>query len=118
MVDAQLARLVKAVDDLDLEARVHWVVVSDHGMSALGADRVIVLDDYIDPSALQIVDIGRVAHVQPRRALSDDAALQPDRGQASASARVPFSDLPARYGLAGHPRLAADRRPGRRRAGR
>ena len=104
-VDAQLARLVKAVDDLDLEARVHWVVVSDHGMSALGADRVIVLDDYIDPSALQIVDIGAWLTFNPVT-LSDDDAYNRIANKHPHLRVFRSSDLPARYGLAGHPRLA------------
>ena len=35
---------------------MHYVVVSDHGMAALSPDRMIVLDNYIDVAAMDVVD--------------------------------------------------------------
>src|ERR687898_1376046 len=51
-VDRSLGELVAGVDDLGLSDRVHYVVVSDHGMAALSPDRMIVLDNYIDVAVM------------------------------------------------------------------
>ena len=64
-VDHELGRLVAGVETLGLQARVHWVVVSDHGMAQLSSERVIVLDDLLDVSTVEIVDIGFDAHAEP-----------------------------------------------------
>jgi Type I phosphodiesterase / nucleotide pyrophosphatase len=105
VVDAELARLIDAVDDMDLEGRVHWVIVSDHGMTALSGERQIVLDDYLDPAALQIVDIGSWLTFNPI-GLSVDAAYQALADRHPRLRVYRSEQLPARYGIGGHPRLA------------
>jgi predicted AlkP superfamily pyrophosphatase or phosphodiesterase len=57
------------VDGIEADGRldeVHLVVVSDHGMAPLGPDRIIVLDEYIDVSTIDIIDITPVLGVTPR----------------------------------------------------
>jgi hypothetical protein len=104
-VDAELARLRAAVDELDLEDRVHWLIVSDHGMAALSAERQIVLDDFLDPAALQIVDIGSWLTFNPI-SLSVDAAYAALAGRHPRLRVYRSEQLPARYGIGGHRRLA------------
>ena len=104
-VDFEVARLVKAVGALGLDSRVHWVLASDHGMAPLSGDRQIVLDEYIEPSALQIVDIGPWLTFNPV-SLSVDAAYQALADRHPHLRVFRSQDLPGRYGLAGHPRLA------------
>jgi predicted AlkP superfamily pyrophosphatase or phosphodiesterase len=55
-VDKEIGDLVNGVKAAGLEDRVHYVVVSDHGMAALSADRMIVVDDYIDIEQMDVVD--------------------------------------------------------------
>jgi predicted AlkP superfamily pyrophosphatase or phosphodiesterase len=105
VVDAELARLIDAVDEMDLERRVHWLIVSDHGMAALSGDRQVVLDDYLDPAALQIVDIGSWLTFNPIR-LSVDAAYEALADRHPRLRVYRSEQLPARYGIGGHPRLA------------
>jgi hypothetical protein len=105
LIDAEVARLVKAVGGFGLESRVHWVLASDHGMAPLSGDRQIVLDEYIAPSALQIVDLGPWLTFNPV-SLSVDAAYEALVNRHPHLRVFRSQDLPARYGLAGHPRLA------------
>lgn len=45
-VDAEIARLVEGVAELGIEDRTNVIVVSDHGMAAVGEEQVVYLDDY------------------------------------------------------------------------
>ena len=103
-VDAEIARLVRIVEALGLQSRVHWVVVSDHGMAPLSQERQIVLDDYLDPAAVQVVDIGSLLTFNPAGA-SVEEAYHALAGRHPHLRVYKSAELPARYGLAGHPRL-------------
>ena len=71
-VDASLGRLHEGVARLGLLDRVNFVVVSDHGMTPLDRSRVIVLDDYLDLSTLDIAEWSPLLAVWPRRGTFDD----------------------------------------------
>ncbi len=66
--DRMLARLVAGLEANGRLDDVHLVVVSDHGMAQLSPDRVIVLDDYLDVSTVDIIDMTPVLGVRPRDA--------------------------------------------------
>jgi predicted AlkP superfamily pyrophosphatase or phosphodiesterase len=55
-LDQALGKLLAGVDALGLTARTTFVVVSDHGMTQTSADRLIYLDDYVDPSDIEVVE--------------------------------------------------------------
>jgi len=103
-VDKSIGDLVAAVQQIGLSDRVNYVVVSDHGMAALSADRVIQLDDYIDVATADIVDWSPVLALTPKDGNVEKiyAALK-DRHPALAVYKS--SEIPPEYGLAGHPRL-------------
>jgi predicted AlkP superfamily pyrophosphatase or phosphodiesterase len=103
-VDRSVGELVAGVESAGLGDRVHYVVVSDHGMAQLSADRVIVLDDYVDPEAVDVVDWAPVLGLSPRDGNVDAlyAALK-DKHPSLGVYRNP--EIPAIYGLAGHPRV-------------
>lgn len=105
-VDRSVGELVAGVDAAGLTDRVHYVVVSDHGMAALSPDRMIVLDDYIDPATADVVDWAPVLALSPKDGNVDRlyAALK-DKHPSMAVYRS--HEIPAVYGLAGHPRVAA-----------
>jgi hypothetical protein len=105
VVDAELARLIDAVHEIGLDGRVHWLIVSDHGMAALSAERQIVLDDFLDPAALQIVDIGSWLTFNPI-GISVDAAYEALANRHPRLRVYRSEQLPDRYGIGGHPRLA------------
>lgn len=105
-VDHELGRLVDGVESLGLAARVHWIVVSDHGMAPLSADRLIQLDDYVDPATIQVVDTGPWLTVNPV-GVTADAIFEALHGKHPHLRVFRSAELPAKYGLADHPRLPA-----------
>ena len=104
-VDRSIGKLVAGVDAMGLGDRVNYVVVSDHGMSALSADRVIVLDKYIDLTTVDVIDWAPVLGLSPKDGNVDKlyAALKDKHPHLAVYRR---NDIPAQYGLAGHPRVS------------
>lgn len=64
-VDSLVGALVDGINTLALRERVDLVVVSDHGMAPLAADRVMYLDDYVDLSRIAVVDLSPVGLLVP-----------------------------------------------------
>ena len=52
--------------------RVNIVITSDHGMAATSQDRVIVIDDYLDASTVDIVDINPTIGIVPKTVTADE----------------------------------------------
>src|SRR5262249_12198132 len=65
-LDAALGQFVDGVSRLGLAERSTIVLVSDHGMTQLSGDRVIVLDDYVDPTTLDIFETGGFLALAPK----------------------------------------------------
>jgi predicted AlkP superfamily pyrophosphatase or phosphodiesterase len=106
-VDRSIGDLVKGVAAKGLADRVNYVVVSDHGMARVSRDRMIVLDDYVDPSTVDVLDWSPVLALSPKDGDVDRlyAAL---KGRHPALEVYRNAEIPARYGrLAGHPRVPA-----------
>ena len=104
-VDRSVGALVAGVAAAGLTDRVNYVVVSDHGMAALSRDRVIVVDDYIDPATAEIVDWAPVLGLSPKDGDVDKmyAALKDKHPHLHVYRR---DEIPAEYGLANHPRVS------------
>jgi predicted AlkP superfamily pyrophosphatase or phosphodiesterase len=105
-VDTSLGELVAGVTGAALADRVNYLVVSDHGMAALSPERTIVLDDYLDPSTVDVIDWAPVLGLSPKDGNVDKlyAALK-DKHPSLAVYRK--HEIPAEYRLANHPRLPA-----------
>lgn len=102
--DRSVGDLVAGVAASGLADRVHYVVVSDHGMAALSRDRMIVVDDYIDPATADIIDWAPVLGLSPKDGDVEKmyAALKDKHPHLQVYRR---DEIPAVYGLAGHPRV-------------
>jgi predicted AlkP superfamily pyrophosphatase or phosphodiesterase len=105
-VDGHLAELAARVDALGLGSRVHWIVVSDHGMAELAADRVILLDDFIDLETVDVVDWTALVSLSPTNGDVDTLVRALERRHPAMTV-YRREDLPERFGLRGHPRLPA-----------
>jgi predicted AlkP superfamily pyrophosphatase or phosphodiesterase len=105
-IDREIGGLVAGVDAIGLADRVHYVVVSDHGMAALSQDRVIVLDKYLDLATVDVVDWSPTLGVSPKDGNVDKlyAALKDKHPNLKIYRR---DEIPAEYGVTGHPRLPA-----------
>lgn len=104
-VDRHVGELVAGVAAAGLAGRVNYVIVSDHGMAGLSRDRMIVLDDYIDPATADVVDWAPVLGLSPKDGDVEKmfAALNGKNPHLQIYRR---DEIPAVYGLAGHPRVS------------
>lgn len=103
-VDRSIGELVAGVEAIGLDDRVHYVVVSDHGMAALSPDRMIVLDDLIDVAQMDVIDWAPVLGLSSKDGNVEKlyAALKDKHPHLDVYRR---DEIPAVYGIAGHPRL-------------
>jgi predicted AlkP superfamily pyrophosphatase or phosphodiesterase len=103
-VDAEIGRLVAGAARLNLTDQVHWVVVSDHGMIGLSPDRLIVLDEYVDLASVDLGEVGPLLTLSGT-AISNDAVYAALAGKHPHLQVWTSAELPARFGLSGHPRM-------------
>ena len=64
-VDSYLGQLIVELEARGLLDEINLIITSDHGMAANSRDSVIVLDDYIDLDAVDVVDWDPVLMVSP-----------------------------------------------------
>ncbi len=100
--DAVLARVLDGLAARGVDANV--MVVSDHGMAANDASRVIVLDDFVELAADEVFEQGAIGQIFPRPGREGDvfAALEGAHPHLSVYRR---GAAPARLHLFDHPRL-------------
>ena len=61
--DNRIGQLIAGLEERNLFDKVNIMIVSDHGMSQLSDDRLIMIDDYLDPKNLQIPNMSPVLDV-------------------------------------------------------
>lgn len=76
VVDSALAELIKGIDRLGLSDRTNFVVVADHGMTEVSAERIIGLSTLIDLKTVQVDAAGSVAGLRPHREEDLDTIYQ------------------------------------------
>jgi predicted AlkP superfamily pyrophosphatase or phosphodiesterase len=69
--DGHLGRLLRGLERLNLTDKVNIVIVSDHGMAETSTDRVVVLEDYISPDDVEVIDINPTLGLFPRARRED-----------------------------------------------
>ena len=105
-VDKSIGDLVAGVERIGMDDRVHYVIVSDHGMAQLSADRMIVLDDYLDVDPAEVIDWAPVLGMTPKDG-DVDRVYNALKGKHPALDVYRAREIPDEYHLAGHPRLPA-----------
>jgi len=86
--DAAVQRLLDGLDRLGLRDRTNLVLVSDHGMSEVGPDRVVFVDDLVDLSQVTVEAIGPYAGVRPRPGVDAAALVASMRVRAPAQVKI------------------------------
>ena len=102
--DGYLGRLVRGVERRGLTESVNIVVVSDHGMVDVNVDDVVVLDDYVAPADVDVVDLNPTLGLIP--ASGRDEAVY--RALATAHPRLKVyrkQATPERWRYRDHPRI-------------
>ena len=101
-VDQHLAELRRRLHDLGLTP--NFVVVSDHGMTATALERVVILDDILDPRTVQIDSDGSLLALRPLSGTVEQLVEKfRDVRQVRAFRSV---DLPAHFAMKPGPRVA------------
>ncbi len=103
-VDSMIGTLLDGIASRGLRDRVNVIVVSDHGMTSLAADRVIYLDDYLDLSKVTIVDGSPVGAFVPAAGYEAEAYAR----LRTAHPRMQVyrkGEVPARFRFNEHPRI-------------
>jgi len=106
-LDVEIAALVEGVRALGLSSRVHYVIVSDHGMSQLSNSRIITLDDYLDMSQVQTIDGSPVIGLSPRpgSSMTNDAIVAALRGKHPRLTVYKREEMPAHLHYRTHHRI-------------
>jgi predicted AlkP superfamily pyrophosphatase or phosphodiesterase len=79
-MDAALGRLLDGLKQRGLDAAANLVIVSDHGGTASGLDKVVLLDDIVDVGDIDLINAGVLAEFAPKaghEAQVERAVLQP-----------------------------------------
>jgi len=61
--DARIGQLIAGLEQRNLFDKVNIIILSDHGMAQLSQDRLIFLDDYIDPTNLKIPNMSPILDI-------------------------------------------------------
>jgi predicted AlkP superfamily pyrophosphatase or phosphodiesterase len=103
-VDSLIGLLTAELGRRDRSGGVNLVIVSDHGMTSTGPDRVVWLDDYTSADALKVDEMSTLLTAWPAPGLEDSVY----RGLKRAPHLVVYrrAELPARFHLEGSPRVA------------
>jgi predicted AlkP superfamily pyrophosphatase or phosphodiesterase len=105
-VDRVLGRLMNGLEVRGLRDRVDVIITADHGMANTSPDRVIIIDDYIDLSAIRVVDWSPVIAIAPPADRVDEVYRQ--LAHAHPNLRVyKKEDVPAYLHFGSHPRVPA-----------
>ncbi len=102
LCDTRIATLLRALRERDISANL--VIVSDHGMTATHADRVVILEDYIDRASVQVDSDGSACALRP---LDGDVEALIRKLERMPHAKVyRAADLPAHLRFHGNSRIA------------
>lgn len=104
-VDAAIGQLLEGVHRLGLDGVVNYLIVSDHGMTELSPERVIVLSEMIDLNTVNVDFSGAVAGLRPHESADEKAVYE-----ALAASRKPFKvflrkEMPERLHFRAHRRI-------------
>lgn len=101
-LDTRIGMLLRRLKDDGIS--LNLIIVSDHGMTSVVANRCVALDDFLDLTEVQVDFSGPAAGLRPLSGTVDDVMARLKNLPAGARAyRV--DELPARFHLQSHPRI-------------
>jgi predicted AlkP superfamily pyrophosphatase or phosphodiesterase len=104
-LDDALGQVVAGVHALGLDDRTTIVVVSDHGMSPLSTDRLVYLEDYVDPETVDVTEWHGSVAMSPNDG-DVQALYRKLHGKHPALAVYTREQIPARLHYRNNPRIA------------
>ncbi len=103
-VDHAIGRLLTGLDARGLAGQVNVVLVSDHGMATVSRDRVIALSDYLDLSAVDVVDVNPNLALAPTTMTADEVYRRLARAHPHLHV-YRKADAPVHWRFRSHPRV-------------
>jgi len=103
--DDLIGYLTERLNDSGLTKLTNLMIVSDHGMTPISRDRIVVLDEIIDPKDLEMIAFSPVIMAN----VKDGASLEEIYGSLKENEDhykvYPKDEIPERYHLKNHPRI-------------
>ncbi|HEX3717748.1 MAG TPA: ectonucleotide pyrophosphatase/phosphodiesterase [Verrucomicrobiae bacterium] len=103
-VDEAIGRLTSGLHRLQLENIASVIIVSDHGMTDLSTNRVIVLGDYVDLNSVRVDATGAIAGLRPLDG-NVDALYNQFVGKENHFRVYRRENMPARFHYTASPRI-------------
>lgn len=103
-VDEAIGRLTSGLHRLQLDSIANLVIVSDHGMTDLSTNRIIVLGDYVDLNSVRVDATGAIAGLRPLDG-NVDALYNRFAGKENHFKVYRRENMPARFHYTDNPRI-------------
>ena len=103
-LDAELGALIAGIETRGLANRTTVIATADHGMSQQAVDRKIFIDDYVDPSTVEVIDWSPVLQLRPLKGTIDDL-YRALKGKHQALDVYKREDLPKELHYGSNPRV-------------
>jgi predicted AlkP superfamily pyrophosphatase or phosphodiesterase len=102
--DGLLGYLLERMDETQLTGKTNTLIVSDHGMADLSRDRIVVLDDMIDPDDLEVIAYSPALMANVKDGKLDEvySALKQNEENFKVYRK---DEIPDRYHLKNNPRV-------------
>lgn len=102
--DGWIGYLLQQMEQHGVSDKLNIIIVSDHGMAELSEERVIFLDDKIDPGDVDMIDWSPVAMIRPDEGKKEEIyrALKENENNYRVYLK---EDLPAEYRFRNHYRI-------------
>ncbi|MFD2531436.1 alkaline phosphatase family protein [Gracilimonas halophila] len=102
--DGLIGYLLERMDEAELTGRTNTLIVSDHGMADISRDRIVVLDDMIDPDDLEVIAYSPALMANVKDGKLDEVynALKKNEENFKVYKR---DEIPDRYHLKNHRRI-------------
>ena len=97
-MDRHLGRIIEGLEEAGVWPDIHLLIVSDHGMVDTDEEKVIVLDDLINLSHVQMVEFNPVAMMNPRSGRLEEVYQALKENEENYKVYLK-EDLPERYRL-------------------
>lgn len=102
--DGLIGYLMERMEEAELTGRTNTLIVSDHGMADISRDRIVVLDDMIDPDDLEVIAYSPALMANVKDGKLDEVynALKENEENFKVYKR---DEIPDRYHLKNHRRI-------------
>lgn len=103
--DDLIGYLLERMNENELSDFTNLMIVSDHGMASVSRDRIVVLDDIVDPEEMDMIAFSPVIMADVKDDEKIDEIYQALKANEDHYKVYLKEEIPERYHLKGHPRV-------------